>query len=261
MAEIKSPVKIMQKMVRTHGFQCPLHPTQLFTFVLYGMDILSFYLINMVSLSHITPALVIMSIVYAILAIGTAYYAYLSTITNPEDPTIHLERQCRDKNIEFSTATYDYRCEICAAHVLAGTKHCGKCNRCTQGFDHHCQYLNNCIGKDNYPYFFKLIIWVFWLCLTHNVTNAFVVYDIVTEKSHIKQNHLQVYNIELSSQFYAILIAIMVLNSMALIFLIHLIAFHIELKHKGLTTFEYLRLKETLQTGQKRESKVILKVN
>ena len=49
-----------------------------------------------------------------------------------------------------------------------------------------------------------------------------------------------------------------VLNSLALIFLVHLIVFHIELKHKGLTTFEYLRLKESLETGVKRESKTII---
>ena len=29
-------------------------------------------------------------------------------------------------------------------------KHCRKCNKCVTNFDHHCVYLNNCIGQKNY---------------------------------------------------------------------------------------------------------------
>jgi len=32
------------------------------------------------------------------------------------------------------------------------------CNRCTEDFDHHCKYLNNCIGVRNYEYFIRLLI-------------------------------------------------------------------------------------------------------
>jgi palmitoyltransferase len=28
--------------------------------------------------------------------------------------------------------------------------HCMRCNRCTLNFDHHCKYLNNCVGSQNY---------------------------------------------------------------------------------------------------------------
>ena len=46
-------------------------------------------------------------------------------------------------------------------------------------------------------------------------------------------------------------------NSCALIFLLKLIIFHIELRFKGLTTYEYLKLQETTT----RESKIITRVN
>ena len=127
--------------------------------------------------------------------------------------------------------------------MLAGSKHCGKCNRCVAGFDHHCGYLNNCIGEKNYDYFFKLIIWAFWVCLLHNLTNAFVIYDIVAEKEELIQQHTEIYSKVMSTEFQIFLIFFCILNSLALLFLIKLIIFHIELKYKGLSTYEYLKIR------------------
>ena len=42
--------------------------------------------------------------------------------------------------------------------VQSGSKHCRSCNRCTEGFDHHCVWLNTCVGKANYRYFFCLLV-------------------------------------------------------------------------------------------------------
>lgn len=30
------------------------------------------------------------------------------------------------------------------------TRHCKSCNKCVEDFDHHCPYLNTCIGHRNY---------------------------------------------------------------------------------------------------------------
>ena len=41
-------------------------------------------------------------------------------------------------------------CTICEVQTYRETKHCKRCNFCIDEFDHHCVWLNNCIGGKNY---------------------------------------------------------------------------------------------------------------
>lgn len=47
--------------------------------------------------------------------------------------------------------------------------HCKRCRRCVEFFDHHCKWLNNCIGAKNYFEFYALLITTF-LLLTAGLT-------------------------------------------------------------------------------------------
>lgn len=59
----------------------------------------------------------------------------------------------------------EFECTICQHSVLATTKHCAKCNKCTPGFDHHCKFLNTDIGDKNKALFISLTAsyWLFTL--------------------------------------------------------------------------------------------------
>jgi len=118
-------VTIHKRKVRSNGFGCPLHPSQVFTYLLFTLDFLSFYLIDIVSLSHNTILISLLGSVYLILSVGTVFYGYISTKIDPSDPTISLKKSCDDKGVYFDTNSYDYHCEICDSYVLTGSKHCG----------------------------------------------------------------------------------------------------------------------------------------
>ncbi|XP_071482390.1 palmitoyltransferase ZDHHC12-B-like [Diadema antillarum] len=58
------------------------------------------------------------------------------------------------------------KCSYCRVKQPVRTKHCDDCGRCVRRFDHHCPWLENCVGERNHRFFWffllfqsTLIIW------------------------------------------------------------------------------------------------------
>eukprot|EP00741_Cyanophora_paradoxa_P005605 tig00000912_g5433.t1 len=50
------------------------------------------------------------------------------------------------------------KCYTCNLVKPIRSKHCSVCDRCVHKFDHHCIWMNTCIGRDNHKLFFTFII-------------------------------------------------------------------------------------------------------
>ena len=127
-----------------------------------------------------------------IICIRVFYLGTLAVISNPVDPAITKQRELM---IEGQLGDFDPKtagvggtnltlfCSICKKFVHESTKHCGGCNRCCYGFDHHCDWLNNCIGKQNYSLFRRLIAWYMVYLL---MTLLLIVFLFVSGKMVVK---------------------------------------------------------------------------
>ncbi|KAJ2699790.1 Eukaryotic peptide chain release factor GTP-binding subunit [Coemansia sp. IMI 209128] len=56
-------------------------------------------------------------------------------------------------------------CDTCRIYRPPRASHCRSCDNCVENEDHHCIWLNNCIGRRNYRYFYSLLFSVTMLAL------------------------------------------------------------------------------------------------
>jgi len=59
-------------------------------------------------------------------------------------------------------------CKVCKHDKLIRMKHCYDCGKCVATFDHHCVWVDNCVGEKNRH--------IFYLCVLTNlvaIVNAF----------------------------------------------------------------------------------------
>ena len=101
----------------------------------------------------------VVSLIFLILAMYNGFHACR---IDPTDPLIYQQRYFA-KNKAFKEhlkSKFKKTCSIEKSFIHENTRHCVSCNRCCYNFDHHCLYLNNCIGSDNYVYFMRSMIFI-----------------------------------------------------------------------------------------------------
>ncbi|XP_028113821.1 probable protein S-acyltransferase 15 isoform X2 [Camellia sinensis] len=57
------------------------------------------------------------------------------------------------------TGTRLSQCDKCSSYKPPRTHHCRSCRRCILRMDHHCMWINNCVGLRNYKAFIVLVLY------------------------------------------------------------------------------------------------------
>ncbi|KAG1685982.1 hypothetical protein DVH05_007583 [Phytophthora capsici] len=121
-------------------------------------------------------------------------------------------------------------CRDCGRLALTSdTRHCGRCNKCVPGYDHHCIYLNTCIGTRNYPLFVGLLSCSTLLLLTQQIVTGYAI-SCLLAPGQDNTNKTRA----------AMLCVLSVLPLLELLFLLVLGTFHLYIAFRGLTTYEWL---------------------
>lgn len=117
--------------------------------------------------------------------------------------------------------------------------HCSACNRCVLNMDHHCPWINNCVGFWNRKHFLLLLTYVL-LCVY--TTAIFMVYDFyLTLKWGFETKFIAKNNEQLTNKIIIILAFMM--TCMVCVLITAFLKFHIKLATENKTTIENLEKK------------------
>lgn len=93
-----------------------------------------------------------------ILLLTTPVLGLLSMVVPPETTRSHLPGFPHEYEPDGIIYHPGVTCRTCQLGKPARSKHCNICQACVLLADHHCIWVNNCIGKGNYVYFFSFLI-------------------------------------------------------------------------------------------------------
>ncbi|CAK91049.1 unnamed protein product (macronuclear) [Paramecium tetraurelia] len=225
-----------ERPVRKNGLVNSLNPYQTISWIYTLTDIIIAYIFSILIQEpgiHVQLFLIQeLLLILLTIIVTTIFYSFLkATLMDPTDPIVKQDIKCKQQgqsyrlnySKELKTDFKSY-CLVCQAHAQDKTKHYWSCNKCVSLFDHHCIWLNNCVGDQNYSYFFVLVISLV----------TFKIFKLALDAS------LLYYEVDLQILVYIFI----VIDPPILIILINLLSMHLYFKYKHITTYEYIKSKQ-----------------
>mmetsp|Transcript_16681 Transcript_16681/g.15044 ORF Transcript_16681/g.15044 Transcript_16681/m.15044 type:complete len:367 (-) Transcript_16681:50-1150(-) len=232
---------------RRNGLVRPWHYLQILTWILFPLLLLHYYAFLMPLLWR-RSAYIIITIIFTIVSFIAAFEGYVTCSIDPSDEALHKPKIPR--SMIDSDGNY---CYICETKVEIISKHCTHCKKCVLRFDHHCKWLNTCIGSKNYKHFLAVVVSVACLVTISSVLSiAYIIesfggYDRMKDRVHHTYGPSGQSSSKSGSAFHLNLLGVKVISviSVAILFplltlVYQLCFFHMMLLSRGLTTYDFI---------------------
>ncbi|XP_063460225.1 probable palmitoyltransferase ZDHHC11B isoform X3 [Pan paniscus] len=246
------------RISRVNGWSLPLHYFQVVTWAVFvGLSLASFGIfIPLLPHSWKYIAYVVTGGIFSFHLV----VHLIASCIDPGDSNVRLMKNYSQPMPFFDRSKHAHViqnqfCHLCKVTVNKKTKHCISCNKCVSGFDHHCKWINNCVGSRNYWFFFSTVASATagMLCLIAILLYVLVQYLVNPRVLRTDPKYEDVKNmntwllflplfpVQVQTLIVVIIgMLVLLLDFLGLVHLGQLLIFHIYLKAKKMTTFEYL---------------------
>lgn len=241
-----------QRFKRKHGFSLPLTLYQILVWVQVLISMIIFFTLCIPFVPNPVEKIVYLSSYCFIFVVGFTAFIWVSIV----DPAHHtVSKEDVSESLCSKTARSSQYCQYCKITRPKFTKHCQQCHKCVVMFDHHCIYLNTCIGTKNYAQFFVLIL----CCTLFMALQIYITAILIINAWDQPNSGLIVQSPLRSVKTYVTLAAVTGLIPLSGFFLIlSLLVFHIWINILGITTHRWItdqRDKEERKTKKKKKTK------
>ncbi|XP_061574330.1 palmitoyltransferase ZDHHC11 [Cololabis saira] len=265
---------LSSKPPRINGWSCPPPPFQVVAWLVYSFLAIIGFGVHIPLLprpwTHVVYA--VMGIVFIV-----HFFSHIAAVTvDPADVSVRAKKSYSSPIPLFDRTKrphviQDLHCYLCDVKVAPRTKHCGVCNKCVEDFDHHCKWLNTCVGRRNY--------WFFFLALVSATLGVAII--IALNLYILIQHYLDPHSLRTAPQFHTMLgnttwlvflplapiktssagllvlaFITIVLSTICLLLLGHLLGFHFYLFYKGISTYDYVKMKRKKESAN-RDTKTV----
>ena len=194
----------------------------------YGMSFI-FFVIKEISSN---PKKLIFLIIYSLYLFVIIAFCLICAFTDPGIIPINKlttkdlqNANCSSNNRVFYINGIRHKirfCYTCNIIKPPGVSHCKTCNVCVERFDHHCPWVGNCIGKNNYKYFFIFLI----------LLNIFFIFTFIFSLFFVifKKKFVSIY--------------IIILSFATMLFITTLFFYHVKFTSRNISTYANLKMKD-----------------
>jgi palmitoyltransferase len=99
------------------------------------------------------------ALLFSLLASLCLFSLSICVLVDPGRVPASYAPDVEDSGWSNSNVTETRKCDKCFAYKPLRTHHCRVCRRCVLKMDHHCLWINNCVGYANYKAFFILVFY------------------------------------------------------------------------------------------------------